>query len=38
MGVRKTVLPIIISTLIFATLGLSAEAFAQTPSDPPPNF
>jgi len=38
MGVRKTVLPIITSTLIFATLGLSTEAFAQTPSDPPPNF
>ena len=30
MGVRKTVLPIIISTLIFATLGLSFDAFANT--------
>jgi len=30
MGVRKTVLPIIISTLIFATLGLSLDAFANT--------
>jgi len=30
MGVRRTVLPIIISTLIFATLGLSLDAFANT--------
>lgn len=30
MGVRRTILPIIISTLIFATLGLSLDAFANT--------
>jgi len=30
MGVRRTVLPIIISTLIFAPLGLSLDAFANT--------
>ena len=30
MGVREKALPIIISTLIFATLGLSSNAFANT--------
>jgi len=34
MGVRKTILPIIISTLIFATIGLSLDAFANADDSP----
>ena len=37
MRVRKTILPIIISTLIFTTLGLSLDAFAQNPNDQLPS-
>ncbi len=37
MGVRKTILPIIVSTLILATLGFSFEAFAENPNDQVPS-
>jgi hypothetical protein len=33
MHLRKTVLPIISSTLILTALGLSVDAFAQNPKD-----
>ena len=37
MRVRKTILPIIVSTLIFATLGLTLDAFAQNLNDQLPS-
>jgi len=37
MRVRKTILPIIISTLIFTILGSSLDAFAQNPNDQLPS-
>jgi capsular polysaccharide biosynthesis protein len=33
MHLRKTVLPITITTLILTALGLSVDAFAQNPTD-----
>ncbi len=37
MGVRRAILPVIISTLIFAALGFSFEAFAENPNDQVPS-